>query len=83
LLTVCSEYHPTPSSTNSFGQFHSGAIRRSELLRILLEGADEAGAQVSIDVVVSVVVVRDAADIVVGAVAPSSTETQRRQRRPP
>jgi anthraniloyl-CoA monooxygenase len=33
---------PVEKGTASFGQMHSGAIRRSELLRILLDGAHEA-----------------------------------------
>jgi anthraniloyl-CoA monooxygenase len=51
----------------SFGQFHSGAIRRSELLRILLDGAAEAGAQVTVGSEACVDDLRSEADVVVGA----------------
>ncbi|WP_353319637.1 FAD-dependent monooxygenase [Mycobacterium sp.] len=65
------------TGTTSFLQFHSGAIRRSELLRILLEGAAEAGAEVNIGTVAHVDDVRDGADIVVGADGLSSSTRTR------
>lgn len=63
--------------TISFGQFHSGAIRRSELLRILLDGAAEAGAQVNIGTAADVDDLRAKADIVVGADGLSSSTRER------
>lgn len=63
--------------TVSFGQFHSGAIRRSELLRLLLESAAEAGAEVEIGTVATVDDLRETADIVVAADGLSSSTRQR------
>ncbi|WP_319457058.1 MULTISPECIES: FAD-dependent monooxygenase [unclassified Mycobacterium] len=65
------------AGTTNFLQFHSGAIRRSELLRILLEGAADAGAEVNIGSVVHVDDVREGADIVVGADGLSSSTRTR------
>lgn len=70
------EFHLPQGSVN-FGQFHSGAIRRSELLRILLEGAVEAGAEVNIGALAHVDDLRDNADIVVGADGLSSSTRDR------
>lgn len=66
-----------PHGSTSFGQFHSGAIRRSELLRILLDGAAEAGAEVTIGGSVHVDELRTTADLVVGADGLSSSTRQR------
>jgi anthraniloyl-CoA monooxygenase len=66
-----------PQGNMAFGQFHSGAIRRSELLRILLDGASEAGAEVTIGSSVHVDELRSTADIVVGADGLSSTTRER------
>lgn len=65
------------NGTISFGQFHSGAIRRSELLRILLDSAAEAGAQVHVGSVADVDDLRGDADIVVGADGLSSSTRER------
>ncbi|AFS12102.1 MULTISPECIES: heme-binding protein [Mycobacterium] len=66
-----------PQGTTQFGQFHSGAIRRSELLRILLESAAEAGADVNIGKSVHVDDLTEEADIVVGADGLSSSTRAR------
>ncbi|GAB2968018.1 FAD-dependent monooxygenase [Amycolatopsis acidiphila] len=56
-----------PQGTVRFGQFHSGAIRRAKLLRILLDSAAEAGAEVEIGRAVTVDEVSADADLVVAA----------------
>ena len=66
-----------PQGTIAFGKFHSGAIRRSELLRILIDGAAEAGAQVNIGSDAHVDDLRAEADIVVGADGLSSSTRER------
>lgn len=66
-----------PQGTIAFGKFHSGAIRRSELLRILLDGAAEAGAQVHLGSDAHVDDLRSEADIVVGADGLSSSTRER------
>jgi anthraniloyl-CoA monooxygenase len=66
-----------PQGTTEFGQFHSGAIRRSELLRILLESAAEAGADVKIGQSVHVDDLMEEAEIVVGADGLSSSTRAR------
>ena len=66
-----------PQGTIVFGRSHSGAIRRSELLRILLDGAAEVGAHVHIGTSVHVDQLRSGADIVVGADGLSSSTRER------
>jgi len=66
-----------PQGTVGFGQFHSGAIRRSELLRILIDGAREAGADVSIGAPADADELRHTADVVVGADGLSSATRNR------
>ncbi|HET6735221.1 FAD-dependent monooxygenase [Mycobacterium sp.] len=56
-----------PQGLVNFGQFHSGAVRRSKLLRILLDSAAEAGAEVVIGQSISVDELVDGADLVIGA----------------
>lgn len=56
-----------PQGTVEFGQSHHGAIRRAELLRILLDSAAEAGAEVVIGRSVTVDELSADADLVVGA----------------
>ncbi|MEZ0366063.1 FAD-dependent monooxygenase [Mycobacterium sp. pUA109] len=70
------EFH-LPQGTVNFGRSHTGAIRRAELLRILLEGAEEAGAEVRIGAPAHVDDLRGNADIVVGADGLSSSTRSR------
>lgn len=56
-----------PQGCVGFGQFHSGAIRRSTLLRILLDSASEAGAEIVIGEAVGIDEVGAGADLVIAA----------------
>jgi anthraniloyl-CoA monooxygenase len=56
-----------PQGDVTFGQFHSGAIRRSKLLRILVQGASDAGVEVTVGRPVSVDELAGDADLVIGA----------------
>lgn len=62
-----------PQGAVQFGQFHSGAVRRSKLLRILLDGAAEAGVEVVVGKSASVEELSDGADLVIAADGASST----------
>ncbi|WP_319457047.1 MULTISPECIES: FAD-dependent monooxygenase [unclassified Mycobacterium] len=66
-----------PQGPVQFGQFHSGALRRSKLLRILLDSAVEAGAEVVIGRSVSVDELVDDADLVIAADGLSSATRTR------
>ncbi len=66
-----------PQGDITFGQFHSGAISRARLLRILLDGARQAGAQVEIGAAATVNDALDRADLVIAADGVSSTVRDR------
>lgn len=66
-----------PQGAIGFGQHHSGAIRRSALLRILLDSAVEAGVKVEIGTSATVDGLGDSADLIVGADGLSSSTRQR------
>jgi anthraniloyl-CoA monooxygenase len=61
-----------PQGEALLGQFHSGAIGRAELLRLLLKGAREAGVRVEIGRSCAVAEVLDDADLVIAADGVSS-----------
>jgi anthraniloyl-CoA monooxygenase len=56
-----------PRGIIRFGQSHSGAIRRARLLRVLLDSAEEAGAEVVIGRSAAVGEIAGDADLIVGA----------------
>jgi anthraniloyl-CoA monooxygenase len=66
-----------PQGSVDFGQFHNGAIRRSKLLRLLLQGAADAGVEVQVGRSVTVDELASDADLVVCADGLSSATRER------